>query len=423
MNILFIHQNFPAQFKYLAPSLVSKGHKVKALLINNIYRNTRTTVDFANSEQLPSSFKNVDLHYYNVDRATNQNTHPWCRDFETKVIRAEGCYKASLMIREDGFIPDLIISHHGWGESMFVKDVWPNAVLALYCEFFYLVNGADQNFDPEFSESEDLACRIQLKNLNNILHLNRADAGISPTSWQASSFPSPFREKISVIHDGIDTNKLSPNPMSRVLINNKTSFTASDEIITFVNRNLEPYRGFHIFMRSLPELLKRKPNAHVFLIGGDSVSYGKAAPHGQSWKQIFINEVKPLISDKDWSRVYFLGQIPYECFINLLQISSAHVYLTYPFVLSWSLLEAMSIGCPIVASNTQPLLEVIENNHTGRLIDFFDVDGLTEAIIDLINHPQDAKRLGINARKFVIENYDLNSVCLPKQIEWVHSLI
>ena len=423
MNILFIHQNFPAQFKFLAPKLSAIGHNVKALLINNGTRNSRSNVNLSDANKLPSSYKNVELNYYSVHRSTSESIHPWCQDFETKVIRAEGCYKALILLRNQGFVPDLVIAHHGWGESMFVKDVWPSTPLALYCEFFYQVNGADFNFDPEFPHLEEDNCSLQLKNVNHLVHCHQADAGISPTKWQASTFPSPFKEKISVIHDGIDTNILAPDKSSSVVINNKQKFTAANEIITFVNRNLEPYRGFHIFMRALPELLKRKPNANVFLVGGASVSYGQAAPNGKSWKDIFINEVRPSIPDKDWSRVYFLGQIPYECFINLLQISSVHVYLTYPFVLSWSLLESMSIGCPIIASNTKPLLEVIKHNHNGRLIDFFDVRALTKEIIYLLDNPQEARRLGNNARKFAIDNYDLNSVCLPKQIEWVNSLL
>ena len=263
MNILFIHQNFPAQFKFLAPKLSAIGHNVKALLINNGTRNSRSNVNPSDTDKLPSSYENVELNYYSVNRSTTPTIHPWCHDFETKVIRAEASYKALILLRNQGFVPDLVITHHGWGESMFVKDVWPSTPLALYCEFFYKVNGADFNFDPEFPEVEDGNCRIHLKNLNNLIHCNQADAGISPTNWQASTFPSPFKEKISVIHDGIDTNVLVPDESSSVVINNKLKFVAGDEIITFVNRNLEPYRGFHIFMRSLPELLKRKPNANV----------------------------------------------------------------------------------------------------------------------------------------------------------------
>ena len=423
MNILFIHQNFPAQFKYLAPALSLKGHNVKALLINNSSRNSRSNVNLSDNDKLPSCYQNVELSYYVVNRSTSQSIHPWCNDFETKVIRAEASYKAFKILRNRGFVPDLVIAHHGWGEAMFVKEVWPSTTLSLYCEFFYQVKGADFRFDPEFPETEDSVCRIQLKNLNHLFHCNQADAAISPTKWQASTFPSPFKEKISVIHDGIDTKILAPDKSSNLVINNARKFTSEDEIITFVNRNLEPYRGFHIFMRSLPDLLRRKPNANIFVVGGASVSYGQAAPKGQSWKEIFINEVRSSVPDEDWSRVYFLGQIPYEYFINLLQISSVHVYFTYPFVLSWSLLEAMSIACPIVASNTKPLLEVIKHNYNGRLIDFFDVSGLTEEIIYLLDNPKEARRLGNNARKFAIDNYDLNSVCLPKQIEWVNSLL
>ncbi len=234
-----------------------------------------------------------------------------------------------------------------------------------------------------------------------------------------------MRERISVIHDGIDTNTLVPNPDIQAKLNKSLALTKRDEVITFVNRNLEPYRGYHIFMRSLPELLKRRPKVHVMIVGGDGVSYGRAPDpkRGSSWKEIFLREVLPQIPKNDLARIHFLGRIPYQAFVSLLQLSTVHVYLTYPFVLSWSLLEAMSCGCAIVASNTQPVQEVIEDNQTGRLVDFFDIKGLTDQICTLLDSPKERKRLGANARQFVREHYDLKTICLPKQIQWVESLL
>jgi glycosyltransferase involved in cell wall biosynthesis len=261
-----------------------------------------------------------------------------------------------------------------------------------------------------------------LKNLNNLLHFETADAGISPTHWQASTFPEPFRSRITVVHDGIDTEALIPNPQVQLTLNSTIKLTKSDEIITFVNRNLEPYRGYHIFMRALPELLRRRPKARVLLVGGDDVSYGARAPQGTTWKNIFAAEVRSSISDADWSRVHFLGTIPYEHFIPLLQLSTVHLYLTYPFVLSWSLLEAMSIGCAIVASDTQPLHEAIRHGETGRMVHFFDVAGLTDEVCRLLDDPAERQRLGQNARRFAQENYDLRKICLPRQLSWVEHL-
>ena len=175
-------------------------------------------------------------------------------------------------------------------------------------------------------------------------------------------------------------------------------------------------------MRALPKLLEQRPNARVLIVGGDGVSYGAEPDSDQTWKNIFIQEVKGQIKDSDWNRVHFLGNIKYERFITLLQVSSVHVYLTYPFVLSWSLLEAMSVGCAIVASNTKPLHEAISHDETGRLVDFFDIDGICKEVCNLLDDENTRSRLGKSAREFAIKNYDLKSICLPKQVDWVLSL-
>lgn len=413
MNILFIHQNFPGQFKHLAPALVQDGHQVFAMSMQKIQ---------------PTQWQGIQIIPYRANRGTTQNVHPWVSDFETKTIRGEACFRAALQLKTQGFTPDVIIAHPGWGESLFLKEVWPSAKLGIYCEFYYHAQGADVGFDPEFP-SKDVgdACRLKLKNMNNLLHFEVADAGISPTHWQASTFPEPFRSKIRVIHDGIDTDNLAPNPAVSLGLNTSSGqhiqLTKQDEVITFVNRNLEPYRGYHIFMRALPNLLKQRPKARILIVGGDDVSYGARPDNGQKWKDIFIHEVRSQISDQDWERVHFLGNLPYQQFIPLLQLSSVHVYLTYPFVLSWSLLEAMSIGCTIVASDTQPLHEAIKDNDTGRLVNFFDHQALVETITQLLDQPEERARLSANARNFAQTHYDLKHVCLPQQLNWVAELV
>ena len=414
MKILFIHQNFPGQFKFLAPALVQQGHTVVAMTMQKTEAN---------------AWDGVRLYHYATKRGTTPNAHPWVTDFETKTIRAEACFRAALKLKAEGFTPDVIVAHHGWGESLFLKDVWPQAKLAIYCEFFYHPHGADVGFDSEFpANDEGDVCRLRLKNLNNLLHFEVADAGISPTHWQASTFPEPFCSKITVVHDGIDTKAVAPNPNVKLTLNGKLTLSKDhDEVITFVNRNLEPYRGYHVFMRALPELLKRRPKARILIVGGDDVSYGArptvAENGGQKWKDIFAAEVRPQISDADWARVHFLGHIAYAHFIPLLQLSTVHVYLTYPFVLSWSLLEAMSTGCAIVASDTQPLHEAIKHNQTGRLVNFFDHAQLASQVCELLDQPEERQRLGANARAFAQQNYDLQTVCLPKQLAWVQGLM
>ena len=408
MNLFFIHQNFPGQFKFLAPALVQQGHNVVAM--------TMQPTD-------AKAWQGVKLWPYAVSKGNGAQTHPWVMDFETKAIRAEACFGAALALRARGFMPDAIIAHPGWGESLFVKEVWPQAKLGIYCEFFYHPQGADVGFDPEFTATDEGdVCRLRLKNINNLLHFEVADAGISPTHWQASTFPERFRSKITVVHDGIDTQTVAPNAQVCLTLNGNLPLSRQDEVITFVNRNLEPYRGYHTFMRALPSILQRRPRARILIVGGDDVSYGARPGNGQKWKDIFAAEVRPQISDADWARVHFLGHVAYQHFIPLLQLSTVHVYLTYPFVLSWSLLEAMSAGCAIVASNTQPLQEAIRHNDTGRLIDFFDAAGLADEVCALLDDPQARQQLGQNARAFAQQNYDLKTVCLPKQLAWVAGL-
>ena len=409
MNILFIHQNFPGQFKFLAPALAAQGHAVVAMTMQKVNG---------------AEWQGVKLVPYGAKRGTTPDVHPWVSDFETKTIRADACFRAALQMKAEGYVPDVIIAHPGWGESLFLKDVWPHAKLGIYCEFYYHSHDADVGFDPEFPvKDEGEVCRLRLKNLNNLLHFEVADAGISPTHWQASTFPEPFRSKITVVHDGIDTGAVAPDSNVSLTLNGNLTLTKSDEVITFVNRNLEPYRGYHVFMRALPDILKRRPKARVLIVGGDDVSYGARPDTDQKWKDIFAREVRPRISDADWERVHFLGHIPYQHFIPLLQLSTVHVYLTYPFVLSWSLLEAMSAGCAIVASDTQPLREAITHDETGRLVDFFDAAGLANEVCDLLADPHARQRLGQNARAFAQANYDLETVCLPRQLDWVGRLL
>jgi len=407
MNILFIHQNFPGQFKHLAPALVKAGHTVTALIL-------------AKTEA--KQWNGVRLVSYGLNRGNAKEAHPWTVDFESKVIRGEACLKAALALKDQGYTPEVIVAHPGWGESLFLKEVWPEAKLKLYCEFFYHARGADVGFDPEFSANDPAdAGRVTLKNANMLLQFQSADAGLSPTHWQASTFPQHIRDKITVIHDGIDTAVLQPNPKVQFTLDSGRVLTRDDEVITFVNRALEPYRGFHTFMRSLPTLLTARSNAQVLIVGKEGVSYGAQPPNGKSWKTIFSEEVLPQLTPQQRERIHFLGTIDYPRFINLLQVSRVHVYLTYPFVLSWSLLEAMSVGCSIVASDTQPLHEAIKHNDTGLLVDFFDHDALADSVTLLLDDEDTRVRLGKAARKFAIENYDLKSVCLPKQFKWVEA--
>ncbi|AIQ98265.1 glycosyltransferase [Prochlorococcus sp. MIT 0801] len=409
MDILFIHQNFPAQFIHLAPALVREGLNITTL---------------TNSQSVSKNIDGIRFFNYPIKRSSSKNIHPWLTDLETKTIRGEYCFRAAYELCQKGYKPNLIISHPAWGESLFLKEIWPDAKIAIYCEFFYRSLGADINFDPEFPITDPGdPCRVMMKNINNNLHLQIADVGISPTKWQKSTFPEYFQKKISVIHDGINTTLLRPNDSIEITLDSGLKLSKSNEIITFVNRNLEPYRGFHTFMRSLPKILKERPNLYVLIVGGDSTSYGTLPENGKTWKDIYANEVKEKLTDDQYKRVIFLGTLTYDKYMSVLQISTIHVYLTYPFVLSWSLLEAMSIGCPVIVSNTEPLHEIIKDHENGVYVDFFDFEDLSKQILSILNNFKLRSKLSENARKFIVKTYDLKTICLPKQISWVKSLL
>jgi glycosyltransferase involved in cell wall biosynthesis len=408
MKILFIHQNFPGQFKYLAPELVKQGHQIKALRIDG--------QDIPGIESIP----------YRPQRGTSKEIHPWLSDFETKVIRGEAAAQAMSKLKASGFNPDLIIAHPGWGETLFVKDVFPASKLLNFIEFHYKYEGADTGFDPEFPTHSgyEESARLRMKNINNLLNLEEMDVGLCPTYWQRSTVPEKYQNKINVIFDGIDTDIVKPNSEAKVQIINaqkeKIELKHGDEILTFINRNLEPYRGYHSFMRALPEIQKNRPELKTIIIGGDDVSYGAKPTNGQKWKDIFLNEVKDKL---DLSRIYFLGRIPYNLYLNVLQISRCHLYLTYPFVLSWSCIEAMSTGATIIGSKTAPVQEAIDHQKNGLLVDFFNIKEIAQTAIEVLSHPEKYKHLGLAARETVLNKYDLNQVCLPQQIKLINQLL
>jgi glycosyltransferase involved in cell wall biosynthesis len=404
MRVLFVHQNFPGQYLHLAPALAARGDEVVALAIQG-------------QKPLPG----VRVIRYKPERGSSNSIHPWVADMETKVIRGEAAAQCALALRATGFHPDIICAHPGWGEALFLKDVFPNAPLLSFIEFFYRADGADYGFDPEFHEDDVSGrCRLRMKNANSLLNIDAADWCVSPTRWQVETVPERYRGRFSVIHDGIDTDLVKPDPRAQVkLAKAGLTLRPGDEVITFVNRNMEPYRGFHVFMRALPEIQRRRPNAITLIVGGDEVSYGKRLPEGESWRQRMLAEVGGLL---DMERVRFVGRIAYPDFVAMLQVSAVHVYLTYPFVLSWSMLEAMSAGCLVVGSATAPVQEVIEDEHNGLLVDFFSSSGIAEAVDRVLSHPDRMADVRSRARQTVIERFDLKSFCLPRHIALVDAV-
>ncbi len=368
----------------------------------------------ANENQIPGIQKVV----YAPLRGPTTNIHHYIGEYENGVLHGQAVVREVLKLRQSGFVPDVMIGHNGWGETLFLKDVFPQAPLLSYFEFFYRSQGADVGFDPEFPTSFDDLFRVRAKNSINLLGMDGADWGLSPTEWQKSRYPEYFRPRISVVHEGVDTDSLVPKRLASVTLPSGRTLPPDAEIITYVSRNLEPYRGFHIFMRALPGILRRRPRAHVLIVGGDEVSYGRRLPPGETWRQRMLAEVTI-----DPERVHFLGRIPYDQFVGVLHASSVHVYLTYPFVLSWSMLEAMSCGCLVIGSATPPVEEVIRDRENGLLVDFFSVGQIIDRVDEVLDHPDRMAALRSAARRTIVERYDLRRICLPRFAELINRLV
>ena len=411
-KVLFIHQNFPGQYKHLAPAL-AKMKNIEAYSISK------------EDESLP----NIKHYKYKIKNTNVPGVNNLAIEFETKMIRAKAVADLCLEMKGDGINPDVILSHPGWGESFLLKEVWPDAKFLNYFEFYYNTKDSDIDFDLKEKQRPDydfnLRSKLRARNAPFLSAFEQSDIMISPTEFQKSTAPAIFQDLISVVHEGIDTKLIKPNANANLTLKNETNgkieeITKDNKVITFVNRNLEPYRGYHIFMRSLPDIIKNHPDAYILIVGGDQVSYG-ATPKEGSYKDIYYNEIKNKIP-KD-NRIRFLGKIPYNTFLNLIALSSVHVYLTYPFVLSWSMLEAMAMEALIIGSKTKPVEEVIKDNKNGLLVDFFDYKKLSLMVTDVLNNPEKYSSIKKEARKTIVDNYDLEKVCLPKQIEIFEKLL
>jgi glycosyltransferase involved in cell wall biosynthesis len=300
-----------------------------------------------------------------------------------------------------------------------IADIFPEARQLGWFEFYYHTRQSDLDFDPEFPANEALRTKVRLKNMWPLWMLEQVDHGVCPTHFQRDTHPPAYHNKLSVIHEGIDTDRFVAKADISITLGDGLTLTRDDQVVTFFNRDLEPHRGYHVFMRALPALLEKHRDAHILIVGDDGVSYG-APPESGSWKQFFLDEVRHQL---DHRRVHFLGKVPHDTLIGLMQLSHAHVYLTYPFVLSWSLLEAMSCQAPIVGSDTAPVREVITHGENGLLVDFFDQQALVAQISFCLSQPEAARTLGEQARETVVARYDLKSRCLPAQLSLIDTML
>lgn len=399
MRVLFLHTNFPAQYRHVATAMAAdRGHQV-------VFGTTRA------DGTLPGVGKGV----FKPHRAPRDDTHPYIRPLETAVLNGQGVYRLANALKAKDFVPDVVCAHSGWGMSLFVKDAFPDARLLGYFEWYYNSTGSDADFLADQPLSEDDRLRIRAKNAPILLDLAQCERGLCPTDWQRRQFPPLFRPQLEVLHDGVDTGYFLPNPGARLRLP-ALDLSHVDELITYVARGMEPYRGFPQFMAALAELQRRRPGVHGVIVGEDRVAYGRALPGGQTYKQRALAEL-PL----DPSRTHFTGPLPYGQYLQVIQASAVHVYLTVPFVLSWSMIEAMAAGCLVVGSDTAPVREVIEDGGNGLLTDFHDVGRIADRVEEALDHRDRHAALRLAARRTVVERYDLRAM-LPRHIELIRSV-
>lgn len=390
MNIIFIHKIFPGQFKHLINKYSAcPEHRVIAVC-----------QQFA-PEFHANSYPGCEVRLYQPLRAPSPQTHPYAQRLDSDVSNGQAVANLLQELRGEGFHPDLIMAHTGWGEALYCKDVFPVVPLIAYFEFYYHAEGADADFMPDQCLSLDDRCRIRALNAAQLLALVSCDAGVSPTRWQRRLYPKEFQGKLHTIHEGVDIAEFMPDRSARFRLPCGEEVTRSDELITYVSRNLEPYRGFPQFMEAVKILQQRRPHTRVLIAGGDAVSYSRHLVCGKNYREKICEEF-----NVDTSRVHFLGWLPYVAHRKLLQVSAVHVYLTAPFVLSWSMLEAMSTGCVIVASDTAPVREVVRHGHNGFLCDFFSPTRIADTIDAVLDDPVRMKYIGEQARRDVVAAYN-----------------
>lgn len=363
-RVLLIHQNFPGQFRHLARHLAA-----------------RPDVDLVclGSAKAPG-LDDIALARCSPHRAPAKGTHPYLRTTEQAVLRGQAVVRRLQRLAQRGFRPDVIVAHPGWGDTLYVRDLFPGARLVHLCEWYYGSAGSDLDFDPEFPTGLDQRARSRTWNAMHLLNLEQCHAAIAPTQWQKSRHPLAYADKIRVAHEGVDTTSFRPDPAASFVLPNGTRLQAGQPIVTYAVRNLEPYRGFHVFMRALQRIQAAHPHCHTVIAGGNGVSYGTRAPNGKTWRETLLAQVR-----LDPARTHFAGWLGRDQYRRLLQVSAVHVYLTYPFVLSWSMLEAMACGCALVASDTAPVREFVDDGVEGHLVPFHDPAAIANRVVEVLD--------------------------------------
>ena len=405
MRLLFVHQNMPGQYRELLAWLVGQGgHELVFLTQRRDY------------PEIPGVRKVV----YRPHHVPAKDGYGLSMVWEEAAGAGYGAALAMATLRDEGFAPDIVLGHTGWGELLFVKQVWPDTPVMGFFEYYYRAKGGPVGFDPEEPPAATAPFLLAARNAVPNSAIQAVDRGISPTLWQRDTFPASFHDRLSVCHDGIRTDRLGPDPGVELNLGRAGRLTRDDEVVTYVARNMERTRGFHVLMRALPAIQAARPAARILIVGGSDVSYGRASATDGGFRAELEAEVGDRI---DWDRVHFLGRVPYASFQKIVQIGRCHIYLTMPFVLSWSLLEAMAMEATIVASDVAPVREVMTDGETGRLVPFHDPAALAATVADVLARPEAHAALGPAARAHVVAEYDFLTACLPRQIAEINALV
>ncbi|MEL7035302.1 MAG: glycosyltransferase family 4 protein [Cyanobacteria bacterium J06592_8] len=402
MRALFLHPNFPAQYRHIITALGA---------------DPKNQIVFGTKNERPEwKIPGVRKALFKPTRDPSPQTHQYVRTLENAVLHGQGVFRMVEQLKAKGFVPDIICGHSGWGPTLFAKEAFPDTPLLCYFEWFYHSRGSDADFDPADPLTVDDMARIRIKNTPILVDLYTCDWGLSPTRWQRAQFPSELQSKISVLHDGVDTSYFKPEPGAKLVIPDVIDLSGVEELVTYVARGMEPYRGFPEFIEAVAYIQERRPNCHVVVVGSERVCYGKSLPDGMSYKEYMLKKI-PL----DLSRIHFVGALPYGQYLKVIQASDVHIYLTRPFVLSWSMIESMSTGCLIVGSDTAPVREVIRDGENGLLVDFFSPKQIADRVSEVLDHRDRMAEIRVKARQTVLERYDLAKL-LPQQLQLINEV-
>lgn len=382
-QFLFIHPNFPGQFGPML-SRLAKDPTIECVFLSN------------NASGLHGGVRCIP---FQPKSGATAATHYCSRTFENSIWSAHAVYEACQAAQLN---PSVIIAHSGFGSSVFLKELYRCPIINLF-EYFYHARHNDMGFRPDFPSSELDRLRTHGRNAMILMDLNACTRGYAPTAWQKSLFPAEWSSKLDVLHDGIEMDQWTRRSVPRRIADE--AIDQDTRIVTYVARGLESMRGFDIFMRVANRIAREMPNVLFVVVGSDRVCYGNDLNHikTKTFREHVIQTVGP-----DLSRFRFLGMVPRTTLVDLWSLSDLHLYLTVPFVLSWSLLNALACECPVLASDVAPVREIIRHGETGLLGDFFDVDGLANQALAVLQDPASYRVLGQAGRGLIDAEYSLD---------------